>query len=127
MRDYNGRLVYYLFFASNNSTGHLKMKEAMWKVDPKGDFTFSDSTPNQTLLFNLNPSMVPLAVDISAKFKGEAQIPVKRVETLRPRQHRLLAKAHVGSFETARIGTGGTEGCRNEDRWQEAPWQDVPE
>ena len=70
------------FFASNNSTGHLKMKEAMWKVDPKGDFTFSDSTdPNQPLLFDPNPSMVPLAADISAKFKGAGQIPVKRVET----------------------------------------------
>ena len=34
MHDRDGRLVYYLFFASNNSLGHLKMKEAMWKVDP---------------------------------------------------------------------------------------------
>lgn len=34
MRDRDGRLVYYLFFASNNAVGHLKMKEAMWKVDP---------------------------------------------------------------------------------------------
>jgi hypothetical protein len=81
MRDYDGRLVYYLFFASNNALGHLKMKEAMWKVDPMGAFTFSDSTdPNQTLLFDLNPSMAPLAADLSAKFKGAGQIPVKQVE-----------------------------------------------
>lgn len=68
-RDRDNRLVYYLFFASNNSVGHLKMKEAMWKVDPMGDFSFSDSTdPNQPLLFNLDPSMAPLVADISAKF-----------------------------------------------------------
>ncbi len=32
MRDRDHRVVYYLFFASNNALGHLKMKEAMWKV-----------------------------------------------------------------------------------------------
>ncbi len=82
MRDHDGRLVYYLFFASNDSAGHLKMKEAMWKVDPMGDFSFSDSTdPNQRLLFNLDPPTAPLAASLSAKFRGAGQIPVKRVET----------------------------------------------
>ena len=82
MRDRDGRLVYYLFFASNNSLGHLKMKEAMWKIDPMGEFSFSDSTdPNQQLLFNLDPAMAPLATNISAKFRSAGQIPVMRVET----------------------------------------------
>jgi hypothetical protein len=44
MRDHDNRTVYYLFFASNNAVGHLKMKEAMWRVDPLGDFSFSDAT-----------------------------------------------------------------------------------
>ena len=58
------------------------MKEAMWKVDPMGDFSFSDSTdPNQQLLFNLDPSMAPLATNMSAKFRAAGQVPVKRVET----------------------------------------------
>lgn len=82
MRDRDGRLVYYLFFASNNALGHLKMKEAMWKVDPMGDFSFSDSTdPNQTLLYNLDPSMAPLAADMAVKFRSSGQVPVKGVET----------------------------------------------
>jgi three-Cys-motif partner protein len=56
MRDRKNRVIYYLFFASNNPLGHLKMKEAMWKVDPVGEFTFSDATnPNQSLLFNAPP------------------------------------------------------------------------
>jgi three-Cys-motif partner protein len=53
MRDNKNRIIYYLFFASNNSLDHLKMKEAMWKVDPQGEFTFSDATdPGQQLMFS---------------------------------------------------------------------------
>jgi three-Cys-motif partner protein len=96
MRDRDNRLVYYLFFASNNSIGHLKMKEAMWKVDPMGDFSFSDSTdPSQPLLFNLDPSMAPLAADISAKFRGVGQIPVKKVETY-VQDHTAYLRKHMG-------------------------------
>ena len=81
MRDRNERVVYYLFFASNNSLGHLKMKEAMWKVDPLGDFRFSDSTnPNQQVLF-ANPSVEPLVTDLGSKFRGAVQIPAGQVET----------------------------------------------
>jgi len=82
MRDHDNRTVYYLFFASNNPVGHLKMKEAMWKVDPIGDFSFSDATdPNQPMLFNLDPSMAPLAADLANKFRGAGPVPVKKVET----------------------------------------------
>ncbi len=52
MRDQRNRPLYYLFFASKNRVGHVKMKEAMWKVDPGGDFQFSDATdPRQMVLF----------------------------------------------------------------------------
>lgn len=81
MRDRDNRVVYYLFFASNNPLGHLKMKEAMWKVDPMGDFTFSDATdPNQSLLFN-EPSFAPLLEALSASFCGKGEVIVERVET----------------------------------------------
>ncbi len=74
MRDRDNRVVYYLFFATNNPVGHLKMKEAMWKVDPMGDFWFSDATdPNQALLFNA-PSTAPLAGALAAKFNGTPQV-----------------------------------------------------
>ena len=53
MQDDHDRTIYYLFFGSNNSLGHLKMKEAMWKVDSEGDFRFSDKTnPDQATLFS---------------------------------------------------------------------------
>ena len=79
MRNRDNRTIYYLFFASNNRLGHLKMKEAMWKVDPMGDFRFSDATdPNQTLLFEA-PTTGPLAEELSTKFRNAGQIPVNHV------------------------------------------------
>lgn len=81
MRDRENRVVYYLFFGSNNPLGHLKMKEAMWKVDPMGDFRFSDATdPNQALLFN-EPSIRPLVDSLVARFRANGQVAIDRVET----------------------------------------------
>lgn len=52
MRDADGRVIYYLFFATNHRLGHVKMKEAMWQVDPGGEYRFSDATnPNQLVMF----------------------------------------------------------------------------
>lgn len=57
MRDSDDRIQYYLFFASNNPLGHLKMKEAMWTVSPGGEFRFSDATnPNQLILLEADPT-----------------------------------------------------------------------
>jgi hypothetical protein len=81
LRNSDDRVVYYLFFASNNALGHLKMKEAMWKVDPMGDFTFSDATdPNQQILFPTQSSAF-LTSDLVSRFHGSGQIPVQAVET----------------------------------------------
>jgi hypothetical protein len=81
MRDHNNRTVYYLFFASNNRLGHLKMKEAMWKVDPLGDFRFSDATdPLQTLLFDA-PTTAPLAHELIQKYRGTGLRPVSIIQT----------------------------------------------
>lgn len=52
MRDKTDRVEYLLFFATNHRLGHIKMKEAMWAVDPDGDFNFSDATNlDQRVLF----------------------------------------------------------------------------
>ena len=79
MRNRDNRTIYYLFFASNNRLGHLKMKEAMWKVDQMGDFRFSDATdPNQTLLFEA-PTIGPLGEELSNKFRNTGLIPVSNL------------------------------------------------
>lgn len=57
MRDENNQPIYDLFFASNSSLGHYKMKEAMWKVDASGEYSFSDGVdPDQAILFTPNPA-----------------------------------------------------------------------
>jgi three-Cys-motif partner protein len=108
MRDSNDRVVYYLFFASNNSRGHLKMKEAMWKVDPLGGFTFSDSTnPNQRVLFS-NHSVAPLVLDLQSKFHGATRIPAELVETFVQDKTPYLRK-HMGEALTRLESEGRLE------------------
>ena len=52
MLDCDNRVIYYLFFASNNRLGYVKMKEVMWDVDSRGEFRFSDATnPQQKFFF----------------------------------------------------------------------------
>lgn len=51
IRDKKDRRQYYLFFATNHHLGHVKMKEAMWKVDQTGTFSFSDHTYSHPVLF----------------------------------------------------------------------------
>lgn len=58
MRDENNRTIYYLFFATNNSLGHAKMKAAFWQVDSTTGFRFSDATnPDQPVLFEEDPTL----------------------------------------------------------------------
>ncbi|MBK6315129.1 MAG: three-Cys-motif partner protein TcmP [Blastocatellia bacterium] len=57
MRDRVDRTQYYLILTSNSAVGHVKMKEAMWRVDPAGEFSFSDATnPDQFVLFDDDPT-----------------------------------------------------------------------
>ena len=57
MRDNNGRVIYSLFFATNNRLGHVRMKEALWQVDNQTGISFADSTnQNQPVLFDLEPT-----------------------------------------------------------------------
>jgi three-Cys-motif partner protein len=105
MRDCNNRIVYYLFFASNNSLGHRKMKEAMWKVDPLGEFTFSDSTdPNQQILFT-EPFTDPLAGALASRYRGVGEIPVGLAEAYVLEETGYLRK-HMGEVLT-HLESGG--------------------
>lgn len=96
MRNDGNRPVYYLFFASNNPLGHLKMKTAMWKADERGEFTFSDATnPNQQLLFGLTPNISLLAEELIQKFGGAGELLVERVESYVNDESAYLRK-HMG-------------------------------
>ena len=71
MRNERNTLDYFLFFATNNELGLRKMKEAMWRVDNSGTYTFSDATdPNQSVLFSAKPDRQLLTQLIVDKFAG---------------------------------------------------------
>lgn len=72
MRNNDNRIIYYLFFCSNNSLGHLRMKEAMWRVSKEGDFSFSDSTnPNQVVLFTKEDFGEEIFKELNGKFNNK--------------------------------------------------------
>ncbi len=71
MRDKDNRVKYFLFFASNHPLGHVKMKEAMFKVGEEGLYSFSDATdPNQQVLFGADHTAIlwPL---MQSRFAGK--------------------------------------------------------
>jgi three-Cys-motif partner protein len=71
MRNKAGVTDYYLFYATGSLTGLKKMKEAMWAVDPSGEFTFSDATDRkQLVLFADAPRYEDLRRLIVKRFAG---------------------------------------------------------
>jgi three-Cys-motif partner protein len=55
-----GRVLYHLVFATNHSRGLEEMKEAMWTVDRRGTFVFSDLTGlNQRFLLDYSKDDEP--------------------------------------------------------------------
>jgi len=79
MRNEINRPIYYLFFASNNRLGHVKMKEAMWRVDSSGIFCFSDATdPKQHVIFN-EPDLGSLRDDIRRHFGNQKGVDCREI------------------------------------------------
>ena len=71
MRNERDVTDYFLFYATNNLIGLKRMKEAMWKIDESGEFSFSDATnENQFVLFEKEPRFNVLREQIVNRFKG---------------------------------------------------------
>lgn len=80
MRNERNTTDYFLFFASNNELGLKKIKEAMWRVDESGTYTFSDATdPTQTTLFSAEPDRAHLRRLLLIQFSGK-EVTVKDIE-----------------------------------------------
>ena len=68
------RTLYCLFFAGNHRMGHIRMKEAFWKIDSQGGYRFSDRTdPQQTVLFIFDPAQ-DLARLLADKYVGKTRV-----------------------------------------------------
>ena len=86
MRNYKNRPIYYLFFATNSKLGFVKMKEAMWTIDPSGEFRFSDATNSkQLVLFEIDPipELNSLAV-LCTPYNMEPSIPLPTTAMSQP-------------------------------------------
>lgn len=71
MRNKKNATDYILFHATNNLLGLKRMKEAMWKVDETGGFSFSDATdPDQYVLLGAEPQFDILRSAILSRFGG---------------------------------------------------------
>ncbi len=80
MRNRKNVVDYFLFHATNSYLGLKRMKEAMWKVDESGEFTFSDATdPNQYVLFEKMPDLHQLEQLIVSRF-GSKVTTVQEIE-----------------------------------------------
>jgi three-Cys-motif partner protein len=71
MRNKKNSTDYFLFFATKHRKGMEQMKRAMWKVDPTGNFVFSDCTglAQRFLLENDDPAI--LARMLLERFQGQ--------------------------------------------------------
>ncbi|NTW39042.1 MAG: hypothetical protein HGA44_04010 [Cellulomonadaceae bacterium] len=74
MRNNTGNVSYYMFHATRNAKGVQLMKDAMWKVDPGGDFTFSDRLAGRDVLFADEPDLAPLRAHLWAQFGGRGAV-----------------------------------------------------
>jgi three-Cys-motif partner protein len=78
MRNRDGRTIYDLFFAGNHPLGHVRMKEAFWKVDPTSGYYFSDATnPDQLVMFD-SDAAPGLAIKLVKEFSRH-KIPVEQI------------------------------------------------
>ncbi|WP_158318948.1 three-Cys-motif partner protein TcmP [Robertmurraya kyonggiensis] len=80
VRNRKNAHIFDLIYATNNTLGLEKMKEAMWKADPLGNFQFRDITiPGQIVLFELEPDLSLLKKFLLNEFKGK-QVSISEIE-----------------------------------------------
>ena len=104
MLDSNGATIFHLFFATNNSRGFEKMKEAMWAVDQTGTFRFSDRTdPNQKILMGPDSS-AELAAIVVGQFAGRS------VDAQEVKRWVIEKTIYLGRHATGALRHAETEG-----------------
>jgi three-Cys-motif partner protein len=74
-----GRLVYAIFFGTQHVTGCDRMKQAIWKIAPWGDFAFRGSHNSQPTLGLAAPDYGPLKVALVGAFGGRGWVTIERV------------------------------------------------
>jgi three-Cys-motif partner protein len=72
MYDDRGKRLYDLFYCTREPIGLDRMKQAMWKMAPTGDFSFQDRFAGMDIIFGDVVNTSPLRSDLRAHFAGQA-------------------------------------------------------
>jgi hypothetical protein len=72
MYDHRGKRVYDLFYCTREPIGLDRMKQAMWKIAPSGDFSFRDRFAGQDVIFGTAVDTTSLRSDLLRQFAGQA-------------------------------------------------------
>ena len=72
MYDNRGKRVYDLFYCTREPIGLDRMKWAMWKIAPSGDFSFRDRFAGMEVIFGDTVDTEPLRMDLLSQFAGQA-------------------------------------------------------
>lgn len=73
------RLVYAIFFGTQNLIGCDRMKSAIWKVDSTGNFTFRGTRSGQLTIDFLHPNLEPLKQALQKEFVNKGWVNIKQV------------------------------------------------
>jgi three-Cys-motif partner protein len=80
MLNQTGNVSYYLIHGTRHEKGLELMKHAMWKIDPGGEYTFSDRLAGENVLFTLEPNLRPLRDDLLRHYAGRQNVTVPEIE-----------------------------------------------
>lgn len=100
MINRTGNVGYYLIHATRHPAGVELMKDAMWALDPEGDFTFSDRLAGKDVLFVPEPDLTALEDELVREFAGRSgltadalcQHVILRTPYRRPHTRKALAR-----------------------------------
>jgi three-Cys-motif partner protein len=74
------RLIYAVFFGTQHWKGADKLKQAIWKIAPFGDFAFHGTRSQQLTLGLRTPDFGPLRAALGKQFRKKGWLPIDRVE-----------------------------------------------
>lgn len=76
MKNSTGNIGYYLLHGTREPLGVEKMKDAMWKIAPSGDYSFSDRLAGVDVLFEPEPDLAPLWKALITTYAGKSGVMV---------------------------------------------------
>ena len=72
------QLRYSIFFGTGHTLGSDKMKEAIWKADPTGDYSFRGG--EQAQISFLEPDFAPLQEALQARFEEAGWVSIEEIK-----------------------------------------------